>query len=126
MAQLNHYALGSMEGYLVKADRGRANRDSSIADVGYWVERNFSDVEDRSILQLESRDLREGLRADPVLGPLHQAAVEWRIDRFRRLMTEEPWRAFFGRLMMAGPTRALTAQEARLVWSHGSGQTAQT
>jgi hypothetical protein len=27
MVQLNHYALGSIEGFLVKADRGRANRD---------------------------------------------------------------------------------------------------
>ncbi|MEZ5797488.1 MAG: glycosyltransferase family 2 protein [Paracoccaceae bacterium] len=47
LVQLNHYALGSMEGYLVKADRGRANRDASVADMGYWVERNFCDVEDR-------------------------------------------------------------------------------
>ncbi len=125
MAQLNHYALGSMEGYLVKADRGRANRDASVADVGYWVERNFCDVEDRSIQRLDSSALRAGLTADPVLGPLHQAAVQWRIDRFRRLMTEEPWRAFFGRLLMAGPTRALTPGEARLVWGHGTGQPAQ-
>ena len=120
-AQLNHYALGSMEGYLVKADRGRANRDSSVADVGYWVERNFCDVEDRSVLALDVAALRAGLAADAVLGPLHDAAVRWRRERFLTLMTEEPWRAFFGRLLMCGPTRALTPAEARLVWSHGAG-----
>lgn len=121
LAQLNHYALGSMENYLVKADRGRANRDASVADVGYWVERNFCQVEDRSILGLDSRGLREELRGDPVLGPLHAAAVQWRAQRFQTLMTEEPWRQFFGRLMMCGPTRVLSPQEARLVWSHGAG-----
>ena len=122
MVQLNHYALGSIEGFLVKADRGRANREASVADVGYWVERNFCDIEDRTILALDSRTLREGLRADPVLGPLHDRAVQWRKDRFRHLMTEEPWRAFFGRLLMCPPTRVLTATEARLVWAHGAGQ----
>ncbi len=34
LVQLNHYALGSMEAFLVKSDRGRANRDASTADVG--------------------------------------------------------------------------------------------
>lgn len=121
MVQLNHYALGSMEGYLVKADRGRANRDSSVADVGYWVERNFSVVEDRTILGLDSAALRQDLRADPVLGALHDRAVLWRKDRFARLMTEEPWRAFFGRLLMCPPTRVLSPEEARLVWAHGAG-----
>lgn len=121
LAQLNHYALGSMQGFVVKSDRGRANRDHSVADLGYWVERNFCTVEDRSILALDSSALRADLAADRVLGPLHQAAVAWRHARFRALMTEEPWRAFFGRLLMAGPTRVLSPQEARLVWSHGAG-----
>jgi hypothetical protein len=119
LCQLNHYALGSMEGFLVKSDRGRANRDSSVADVGYWVERNFSAEEDRSILALDSRSLRAELRADPVLGPLHDAAFAWRQARFAELMTQEPWRAFFGRLMMCPPSRILPPEAARLVWAHG-------
>jgi hypothetical protein len=119
LVQLNHYALGSIEGFLVKSDRGRANRDSSVADVGYWVERNFCDVEDRTVQALESRP--EALLADPVLAALHAQAVAWRRDRFRLLMTEEPWRAFFGRLLMCPPTRVLTPEQARLVWAHGPG-----
>ncbi len=46
LVQLNHYALGSMQNYLVKADRGRANREASAFDMSYWVERNFAEVED--------------------------------------------------------------------------------
>ena len=118
LAQLNHYALGSMEGYLVKADRGRANRDASAFDLGYWVDRNHCDVEDRSLLALSSRDLRAELHADPILARLHRAAFDWRRDRFAHLMREEGWRALFGRLMMCPPTRALSAAEARQIWTH--------
>jgi hypothetical protein len=119
LVQLNHYALGSMEGFLVKADRGRANRDASVADVGYWVERNFSAVEDASIRALDSTAERQALRDDPVLGPLHRAGLDWRRNRFRQLMAQEPWRALFGRLLMCPPTRVLTPQAARLVWGRG-------
>lgn len=118
LAQLNHYALGAMESYLVKCDRGRANRDASAFDMGYWVDRNFCDAEDRSILALAPRvgPLRADLAADPQLADLHTRAVAWRKARFARLMADEPWRALFGRLQMTPPSRALTAAEARAIW----------
>jgi hypothetical protein len=122
LAQINHYALGAMQSYLVKCDRGRANRAASAFDLSYWVERNFCDEEDASILPLAARaaPLRAALRADPVLGPLHDAAVAWRRDRFAALMAaEEGWRALYGRLLMTRPTRALTAPEAARIWRHG-------
>lgn len=119
LAQLNHYALGSMEGYLVKADRGRANREASGFDLGYWVDRNFADAEDRSILSLSSKALRADLLADPALARLHDAAQTWRRDRVTHLLRDENYRTLFGRLLMTRPTRTLTAAEARLIWTHG-------
>lgn len=119
LVQLNHYALGSAEGFLVKSDRGRANREAASADAGYWIERNFAAEEDRSILALDSAGLRADLLADPVLGPLHRAAFAWRQARFAALMAQEPWRALFGRLLLAPPSRVLTPEAARLIWSHG-------
>ena len=117
LVRLNHYALGSMEGYLVKCDRGRANRAGATFDMGYWVERNFDATEDRSILAMEPRaaPLRADLHADPVLGPLHRNAVAWRHARIAALLAEEPWRALLGRLMMTPPSRLLTAAEARAI-----------
>ncbi len=121
LVQLNHYALGSMQGFVLKADRGRANREASAVDAGYWVERNFDAVEDRSILGLEPRSapLHEALLADPVLGPLHAAAVAWRHDRFARLMQDEAMRDLYGRLLLAGPTRVLDEATARSIWAEG-------
>ena len=118
LVQLNHYALGSMQGYLVKCDRGRANRDASAFDLGYWVERNLCDVTDTSISALDSTALRAELHADAVLGPLHAAAVQWRHARFATLMAGEPWRALFGRLLMSRPSRALSPAEAALIHAH--------
>ncbi len=76
---------------------GRANRDASTADVGYWVERNFAAVEDRQHPGAGLPGWRAELAADAELAALHARAVAWRKERFRRLMNEEPWRAFFGR-----------------------------
>lgn len=121
LVQLNHYALGSAQAFVVKCDRGRANREGAGFDAGYWVERNFDAVEDDSILALEpaAAALRAALRADPELGPMHEAAVAWRRARFAALMAAEPWRAFYGRLLLAGPTRLLTPDEARSIWHWG-------
>lgn len=122
LAQLNHYALGSMQDYLVKCDRGRANRDGSAFDLGYWVDRNFCDAEDRTIGRMAARStpIRAALAADPVLGPLHRAAVDWRRKRFGELMQSEAWRSLFGRLLMTPPTRALPESAASTIWRHAN------
>jgi hypothetical protein len=118
LVQLNHYALGAAESFLVKCDRGRANREAQAFDMGYWVERNLCEVEDRSVLGLDSAGLRQALHADSVLKSLHERAVAWRKARFVSLMSDEPWRAFFARVLMVGPSRALTAAEAARITAH--------
>jgi hypothetical protein len=122
LVQLNHYALGAMESYLVKCDRGRANREASSFDMGYWVERNFCEVEDRSIDALAPQiiPILAGFMADTVLADLHQKSVLWRQNRFACLMQDEAWRGLFGRLMLSRPARCLTEAQARLIWHHGA------
>jgi Glycosyl transferase family 2 len=116
LVQLNHYPLGAVESFVLKRDRGRANRSDGAQDTGYWVERNFVAVEDRSILALDSQPERQGLHNDPVLGPLHRAAVAWRHARFQTLMREDAWRSLYGQILMAGPTRVLDRGEAESIW----------
>jgi len=121
LAQVNHYALGSIEDFLLKCDRGRANREGAALDAGYWMERNFAAEEDLSIHALRPRSapLRAALRADPDLARLQAAALDWRRARLAALLAEEPWRAFFGRLMLSAPARILTETEARRIWDRG-------
>lgn len=114
LAQINHYALGAMADYLVKCDRGRANRDAAPFDMAYWVERNFADCGDDSILAIAPRSapLRDALRADPVLGRLHRAAQDWRRRRFVSLLADESYRALFVRLLITPASRPLDAATA--------------
>ncbi len=116
LVQLNHYPLGAIESFVLKCDRGRAVHADGSLDAGYWIERNFNTDEDRSILALDSRDLRAALCADPILGPLHSAAVAWRHARFAALMQQDAWRSLYGQLLMAGPTRVLGQTEAESIW----------
>jgi hypothetical protein len=116
LVQMNHYALGAVETFLLKCDRGWPNRKASEGGMAYWIERNFNQVEDRSILDLPSAALRQELHADPVLGPLHQEAVAWRHARLAGLMREDPWRSLYGCLLMTPPTRILDRKEAETIW----------
>lgn len=119
--QLNHYALGAMESYILKCDRGRANRAASTFDMSYWVERNFATVEDITIRRITERaaPLRAELMADPELGPLHLKAIAWRRARFAALMLEEPFRALFGRLLLCPPSEPLSPEAAKRMMRYG-------
>lgn len=79
LACLNHYSLKSAEAFLVKSRRGLPNRTGKAIDIGYWADRNFNSVEERSILRhlpaLEPA-LAE-LKDDRVLGALHAEGLEW-------------------------------------------------
>lgn len=115
LVQLNHYALGSMESFVLKADRGRAVHSDHMLDLDYWVERNFNTETDRSIQAMApiSQPILETLKSDSTLGKLHTDAVAWRKARFEELLLEEPFRALFARLMMTPPSRPIAPQTAR-------------
>ena len=125
LAQLNHYPLGAMESYILKRDRGRAVHGAHDLGLDYWTERNWCQVEDRSIAA--AAPLREAhlvrLRADPVLARLHREAVAWRKRRFEALMEDEPNRALFGRLLLAPPARVLTPDDAKRLHAFTRGPT---
>lgn len=119
LAQLNHYPLGAMESYVLKADRGRAVHSDHLLDVDYWVERNFNTDTDTSLSRYaDARRARVAeLMQDAQLAGLHANAVAWRHERFRTLMQDEPYRALFARLMMTPPTRPINATTAQTLTS---------
>ncbi|WP_343067798.1 glycosyltransferase family 2 protein [Sulfitobacter aestuariivivens] len=122
LVQLNHYPLGSMESFVLKADRGRAVHADDMLGLDYWTERNWTTDEDHSIgaLAPHRAAILAELKADTVLADLHQHAVAWRKARFEILMQDEPYRALFGRLMMTPPARPLTRAEADFLIDHGT------
>lgn len=83
-ATLNHYALRSLDSYLVKNDRGDVNRENRDFDDTYWRERNDAAWEDRTILRILPRLEAQiaALKALPGIADLHDEAV--RLHRARR------------------------------------------
>jgi hypothetical protein len=128
LAQLNHYPLGDMQSFVLKADRGRAVHGDDRIGIDYWVERNFNQEEDRSISALagQTAALRDELRRDPVLTQLHADAVRWRHEAFARLLQNEQSRALYGRLLMSAPSRLVPEAEARFMirQAQAAGETA--
>ena len=122
LAQLNHYPLGAMESYLVKADRGRAVHSDDRLGMDYWTERNYSAEQDLTIAALkDQRDTHLGqLTKDQQLADLHGVAVAWRHARISELLEQEHNRALMGRLMATPPARPIPANAAQYLAQHAA------
>ncbi|WP_299782990.1 glycosyltransferase family 2 protein [uncultured Roseobacter sp.] len=110
LVQLNHYPLGAMQSFVLKADRGRAVHADDPLALDYWVERNLNTEEDTSIhaLRPASTAALNDLMADPILADLHHAAVAWRKARFEALMLQDRFRALYSRLLMTQPSQPVS------------------
>lgn len=122
LAQLNHYPLGAMESYVLKAARGRAVHSDHLLGLDYWTERNWNTDTDTTISRYA--DARGAIQKEwlenKALAQLHDQAVAWRQSRFDAAMLQEPYRALFGRLLMTSPARPISKQTARFLISHAN------
>lgn len=118
LVQLNHYAVQSMAAFVLKSARGRVNvtQPEGLLGLDYWVERNFNQVRDSSILYFTPGiALRTKIMTELELRDLHEDAVAWRHERFHELMGREPTRALMGRLLQTPPSRVLRPNEANFL-----------
>ena len=86
-AQINHYAVGSVDAFLVKRDRGRVNHYRQTMDMDYWDKMNKSGTKDTSILRHRDVMLAEmdAMLADPKIKALHDKGVAWRRAKIAEL-----------------------------------------
>ena len=117
LVQLNHYPLGAVDSYVLKADRGRAVHSDDLLGLDYWVERNLNEEDDLSALPIWDRAqlVRDAFAADPVLADLHAQAVTWRQNRFRALMAQDRFRDLYGRLIMSGSSHPIPHDAAQML-----------
>lgn len=110
LAQINHYALGSVENYLVKQMRGKPNHSTDSIDLAYWVDRNFNDAEDTSIHKVAklSAPILLKYKSDETLADLHEKSVSWRRTQIRRLLTESDPFYLYARAIQMGSTEVLS------------------
>jgi hypothetical protein len=102
-ATLNHYALRSLDSYLVKTDRGDVNRENRAFDDTYWRERNDPAWEDTSIQRyLPAVTARmDVLRAQGNIGALHDACVAAHKARRDALLQQKTYRDMRAQLRTA-------------------------
>ena len=94
-ATLNHYALRSLDSYLVKNDRGDVNRENRAFDDTYWRERNDPAFEDVTIQRYlpALRQALEALKSDPEIRALHDDCVARHRARRDALLELDSYRA---------------------------------
>lgn len=109
VAQINHYALGAVESFLVKCARGKPNHADQAIDLAYWLDRNLNEATDTSILR-HADAISVGMAAlldDPVIARLHTSAVAWRKAKIAALLQQSDYFYLFARITQASPTRSL-------------------
>ena len=104
-ATLNHYALRSLDSYLVKNDRGDVNREHRAFDDTYWRERNDAAFHDPSILRhLDALQAEmNALKALDGITELHERAVTAHRAKRDALMAQGSYRAMRDQLLTASP-----------------------
>ena len=90
-AQLNHYAVRSVDAYLLKKQRGRANHMSESLSTAYWDRWNRGGEEDRTIERYLPmiRERIEVYKSDDTLNRLHRNGFRWHKDQLAKL-NEDP------------------------------------
>ena len=113
-AQINHYALGAMHSFILKAIRGRSGSSYQGLNMDYWCDRNFCQEEDKTIQRHHAALIPEieKLREDAQIAKLHDQAVAWRHDSFAKAMKDEEYRALMGRLLITPPSQPMPARFA--------------
>lgn len=102
-ATLNHYALRSLDSYLVKIDRGDVNRENRAFDDTYWRERNDTAYEDTSI-QRHLPKLQQGiaaLKSLPGVAEAHDDCVASHRATIDRLLAQDDYAATRAQLLAA-------------------------
>ena len=87
-AQMNHYAVKSVDSYAIRKFRGNVNNKKDKYNADYWSLQDRNEVYDDKILRYTERrkQIMEELLTDPVLSRLHYAAiekVEARLEEYR-------------------------------------------
>ena len=113
-ATLHHYALRSLDSYLVKNDRGDVNRENRAFDDSYWRERNDAVLQDSSIHRylpaLRAEIAR--LKALPNIAALHDNCVRLHREKCAELLEQRPYRKMRRHLRKV-PTLSAAEQELR-------------
>lgn len=118
VVELYHYSVRSVESFLVKRARGLSNRATKTIDLGYWVERNFNNVENLGMQPWAEPLTKEiaALKALPGLGDLHEAACAKHREVFQKVIREVEGYTLLTHCLHVSSSAALSHQLSRQLY----------
>lgn len=126
LVRMNHYAVRSLGSYLMKRVRGDVGEHAARAkmeDSGlvYWQIHCWNTVKETSIQRYgaRTREIFDKLYADPVLGPLHDTAVEHHQARISALLETPAGKSFHEAVSKAKPAPGVTLAQMALATPEG-------
>lgn len=121
LADINHYAIKSAMGFLVKRARGLPNRKKDVG-LNYWVERNFNTVTDTSIAAMRPATEAQfnKLLALPGIEALHAEAVAQHQACARDLLRNPDTHRLMTQIITAGSSEPVpeNLQKQLISWYH--------
>jgi len=113
-AQMNHYAVKSIDSYAIRKLRGNVNNKADKYNADYWSLQDRNEVPDSRILRHAARrsEIMALLLADPVLSALHEAALQRVEARLAELRETESYQVMRASLIEASKV-PITAVEAK-------------
>ncbi len=97
---MHHYPLRSLEAYILKKNRGRANHIGEDLGLEYWDKWNMRGGRDSSLVEGVPgfADTLAAMRSDRQVRQLHKGGVDWHRAQFAQLMEEPRYRALWDEL----------------------------
>lgn len=96
LGRLHHYSVRSLDGFLIKRDRGRTNHIRVDQGQSYWLDMNANKEVDTSIQPAASRSgaLLAELKGDEELSRLHKGACDWHRAKIAEIKMRPDWVEF--------------------------------
>ncbi len=107
VAQVNHYAVRSLDGYLVKKDRGRANHVKQELRGAYWRKMCLGGERYTTIhrhLDATKAEMAR-LKSDEKLSRLHEDSVAWHAAKIKTLQEDRAFRRVKGMILKMSEAR---------------------
>lgn len=100
LVSLNHYAVRSVESFLVKRDRGRVNHVDRDQGLGYWFRMNHNVDDDLSIQRVLPAAKAEFARlmADAEIAEMHARCVDRHREKIAELRATPTYARFYSEL----------------------------
>ncbi|MEQ9258478.1 MAG: glycosyltransferase family 2 protein, partial [Roseovarius sp.] len=104
-ARLNHYAVRTIDSFLVKKHRGRTNHIDSVQGADYFADMSLNMEKDSSMLPTVERTREEfdRLLQDAELKRLHKAACAWHRAKIAELKADPEWARLHDYLQTINP-----------------------